>query len=555
MRNTSDATVTLPPTLLSSEGCKTPKSIAILQKAKERTSPETFQRLLSLFCDTIQKIPSLDFSSITLDELVNTQLQESGLSSVDLVNLKESICTAMNIYLAGTFVEILRCVSVLCFLIQDECRLFDFFFFHILTLFVASAFLTLSSIGDFIDIVLDNISDNLMKKKKKAPRKAPVTASPKSKDRPSDVNKSPKEIFDILNDLIRNRIGFDVRLSDNPIDIEKKMNEFGLSEVELMDVKESLSAALELLIPGGIGWIRMTSLGAFVAMVSRQAFGSLNNYPKVMPIVKELPVTQPAKDSPVVTPSSLISPAVTPLSAFQSPSSANLAFSSHVTMQLSDPNQKPPEKEAISLFDALGVAEPTRIRPMGSFSLLDRPDPVTPPANSTRKAARPISMMSTATLIVQQTKKPSPPPSQQTTEPSPVSSRYSPQSLKRTRPQTTKLSAVSLDDRQSDPVLSVHTSIPRGSHQLSRENPSVTPTQRSSPSIIRPVVGKGDESPSRTDILSSEPPLSPTSTPLSPPSSPKRSLMSLNEHMSFIAQTQREGSSTSIRKQLATKKQ
>lgn len=97
----ADATVPLPPSLLAPDGCKTSRSQAILQKAKEKTSTATFHRLLSLFCDVIQKLPNVSLSSVTFDVLVNTQLQESGLSSVDLVNLKESICSAMNIYLAG----------------------------------------------------------------------------------------------------------------------------------------------------------------------------------------------------------------------------------------------------------------------------------------------------------------------------------------------------------------------------------------------------------------------------------------------------------------------
>jgi hypothetical protein len=102
--NEENMGVTLPPQLLSPNGCRTDRSVAILKKAKEKTTPATFHRLLSLFCDILQKMPHLNLSAVTLDDLVNIQLQESGLSSVDLVNLKESMCSSMNIYLAGRMI-------------------------------------------------------------------------------------------------------------------------------------------------------------------------------------------------------------------------------------------------------------------------------------------------------------------------------------------------------------------------------------------------------------------------------------------------------------------
>jgi hypothetical protein len=163
----------------------------------------------------------------------------------------------------------------------------------------ASAFLTLSSIGDFIDIVLDNLSESTSKKRKKAPLKTMQVAEQVPKEVKTGVTKTPKEMLHILNDLIRKRIGFEINLTEESVTFEKKMHAFGLSDVEWMDVKEALCELLDLVIPGGYGWIHLTSFGAFVSMVSHQAFGSLNNYPKPT-------LLTPSVEPSTVTPSHII---------------------------------------------------------------------------------------------------------------------------------------------------------------------------------------------------------------------------------------------------------
>ena len=81
---------------------------------------------------------------LSTEELIDLQLRDLDLSSIELVNLKESITDYMNVYVPGLF-----CIFFLSSL---------WFFFACLTFFKASKILSVESIGDFVHVILDHIS-------------------------------------------------------------------------------------------------------------------------------------------------------------------------------------------------------------------------------------------------------------------------------------------------------------------------------------------------------------------------------------------------------------
>ena len=157
----------------------TPQNEALMRKLEDLSGPEKAMFMLNCFRDIMKKSQEFDFQNLTLDEILDTRLDCLGITSQELVGVKESITSEMDIYIPGFlffsffFFFSLFSFSLFLLFLFFSFSLFLFFFVKIflfkISFFLASKFMTLTTVHQFLDVVGNAIgeeSPNLAPQKK-----------------------------------------------------------------------------------------------------------------------------------------------------------------------------------------------------------------------------------------------------------------------------------------------------------------------------------------------------------------------------------------------------